>query len=255
MPKFEQFSEESRKHPSEVAAFSSAIASYVGLEAGLPLIADRPSQPKLDSLEVYIVSRFGKILREENMDGKVTMFALGPLGQRAKEFLNRHPNPTEQEIAEAKADLGAALDSTGELVSSSASNVAASEDGEMNEKEKAFYMRHIWPKSSFVVLVISGCLSVLAGLCFRGGLLMRGLGVAVVNRAGSPASRWRIAGRAVLGWIWLLPAAGAFLQFTGLWDALGLALLLGAGVLMVGFNGRKSRGIPDRLAGTWLVPR
>jgi hypothetical protein len=247
MPKFAEV----RKGPSETMAFTNAIMSYVAVDAGMELIPDRPSQPRLDSLEVYIVSRFGKILREENMEAKVNMFALGPLGKRAKEFLSRHPNPTEQEVAEAKADLGAALDATGELVAPGAEHQKEAQEQESEELAQW----DGWVKAASLTLSVSACLSVLVGLCFRGGLLMRGLGIAVVNQAGNQASRWRIAWRATLGWIWWVPAAWAFAQPTGLGIVVGVALLLGAGVLVLRFNGRNSRGISDRLAGTWLVPR
>jgi hypothetical protein len=99
--------------------------------------------------------------------------------------------------------------------------------------------------------------SIVAAL-FRGGLLMRALGIAVVRRDGSDASCGRMLWRACLAWSWLPAAAFA----TALLDntpgnpgtpilIVGLPLL----ALLLISAALSDRSLPDRLAGTWLVPR
>ena len=87
---------------------------------------------------------------------------------------------------------------------------------------------------------------------FRGGLILRAGGLAVVTGDGRPASRWRALGRGLAGWglvvaaIWLgigvSAAAGV---------ALAVLCLVGAAWAIV----QPARGFPERISGTWLVPR
>ena len=82
------------------------------------------------------------------------------------------------------------------------------------------------------------------------------LGIAVVDASGRPAARWRCAARAFAAW---LPIFGGVA--VGVWG--GPALVNGSigGSVAVFFAGgayavaRPTRGLQDRIAGTWLVPR
>jgi uncharacterized RDD family membrane protein YckC len=106
----------------------------------------------------------------------------------------------------------------------------------------------------------------------RGGLSGRILGLALVQADGRPAARWRCALRALLIWA---PVATLFL--TGLWAEVGYWAALeegrsAPGLLWLAWAGAWSawalltafavlairspvRGLHDRLAGTYLVPR
>jgi uncharacterized RDD family membrane protein YckC len=86
---------------------------------------------------------------------------------------------------------------------------------------------------------------------------MRALGIAVVRRDGSDASRWRTLWRACIGWSWL-PLAGiatALLNSAGHKHIsiaiVGLPILC----LVIWSAATPRRSLQDRLAGTWLVPR
>ncbi len=114
------------------------------------------------------------------------------------------------------------------------------------------------PAVGFAVsLLFYVCLPALvAALLFRGGLVLLIAGVTFARKDGQPASRLRLLWRAMVTWSPLFLAF--FLSILaiikhlnwGPWLALGLPGLLA--VLSVALPGR---GLQDRLAGTWPVPR
>ena len=96
----------------------------------------------------------------------------------------------------------------------------------------------------------------IAALAFRGGLVLLATGVTFVRRDGAPASRgrlfWRAAGR-------LEPAfaGGEVVAFFHVGKESGgpaLALVGVAGLALLSVA-LPQRGLQDRLAGTWPVPR
>ena len=95
----------------------------------------------------------------------------------------------------------------------------------------------------------------------RGGLTLRAFGAAVVNRRGEPASRFRALWRAAIAWS-LVPVAVAVVSGdkspgdlplpTVILHSLPMALFAAGAVWAIL---RPGRGIQDRIAGTWIVPR
>jgi uncharacterized RDD family membrane protein YckC len=98
--------------------------------------------------------------------------------------------------------------------------------------------------------IASGVLALLWASIFRSGLWFRSFDIAVVTRHGVEASRARAAGRAALAWSWVplqlatgsSPAAAAAIYVLTLFGLLYAAV-------------HPTRGLQDRLAGTYLVPR
>jgi len=85
---------------------------------------------------------------------------------------------------------------------------------------------------------------------WRSGAWLRAFGLAVVTPEGKEASRLRAVGRAAVAWSWV-PVQILFVTYGG-------ALLLIAVAKLVGLfyaADHASRGIQDRLASTYLVPR
>jgi hypothetical protein len=124
---------------------------------------------------------------------------------------------------------------------------------------------------SLIVLGYVGILGSLSALGFRGGMIMRDTGIAVVNRDGSPVSRPRAFARGLLGWwpmillgllpsfwnkTWLLSPQAAE-KTTGLsfplWPSLFLLALSIVGSIWSVVT--PERGPHDRIVGTYLVPR
>jgi hypothetical protein len=108
---------------------------------------------------------------------------------------------------------------------------------------------------SGLVFVVLPCL--IASVFFRGGLLMRALGIALVNKQGTLLTGCRVAGRNLVAWLpfLLLPLPAYALEpFTG---AMGGFLLteIACLALAVASVSLPQRGLQDRLTGTWPVPR
>jgi hypothetical protein len=136
-------------------------------------------------------------------------------------------------------------------------------------------------------LMIAGSLGVLSALAARGGIVLRVMSVAVITRNGILASGSRTRLRAVLSWLPVLAASAAafagpsplltltphaaqflvispmglpvffpndpsipFVRLAIITVALAVFALAGIFALI-----RPERGLQDRLAGTWLVPR
>jgi len=96
----------------------------------------------------------------------------------------------------------------------------------------------------------SGVLGLVCAFALRSGAWLRSLDVAVVTREGREVSRLRAAGRAALAWSWvpLQLVVGPYAAAT-----VGIKLLTIASLLDAAFH--PARGVHDRIAGTYLVPR
>ena len=95
----------------------------------------------------------------------------------------------------------------------------------------------------------------------RSGFTLRAFGAALVTADGCPATRFHAVRRTIVTWsplalAWLIftlgpPIKGTTLRFA-LLDTLPLALLAGGAIWAWR---HPSRGIQDRIVGTWIVPR
>jgi len=155
----------------------------------------------------------------------------------AEQSVDEHPAPTEAEIAEADAAIDKYLPT-----------------------KQAFPQQ---PPPALPVMVLTGTLliyvcfpALAAALLFRGGVVSLIAGVTYVRKDGSQASRLRLLWRAILAWCPLVPVGT--ISVLGLvehrnWPPwLALALL---GLLTTCSLALPVRGLQDRLAGTWPVPR
>jgi len=210
---------------------------------------------KVQAMEVYIADRFGKAISDPATWSGPFAAAITPdMREKARQIVAKYPNPSEKELADAKAvvePLVGAFDAMNDIFGRSPVFMAAMQAG--------FWML-------FLAIV-----SIAVALVFRGGLAMLIFGVVAVKRDGSRAGRLRVFWRAlvtwspyVLGFIGLIflfigggmfadpDSAGGFIFAMG--SAGGLALGLFA-ILAVVSALLPERGLQDRLAGTWLVPR
>lgn len=98
--------------------------------------------------------------------------------------------------------------------------------------------------------------AVIAALLFRGGLVLLALGVTYVRVDGRKASRGRVFWRSVVAWS---PVVGAVMLGGAAMTMKSLPLTWLVLVLMIGLTVCSlllpGRGLQDRLAGTWPVPR
>jgi hypothetical protein len=96
----------------------------------------------------------------------------------------------------------------------------------------------------------------LAAMCsaflWRGGFWFTTLGMALVTSDGREVSRVRAAARALIVWSWVPVQVAALLNG---WTAVLLTTAIGKGVGLLWSVRHPSRGLQDRLAQTYLVPR
>jgi hypothetical protein len=204
-------------------------------------------------LEVYIAGRFGKTISDPATWASPFAAAIHEdLRAKARQIVAKYPNPSEKEFAEAKAVVEPRLggpDVANNFLGTSPVSMAAPQAGIMT------------------LLLAVG--SLVCALAFRSGLAMLIFGVVAVKRDGSRAGRLRVFWRALVtwsplgfglvGWValggWVFGHPTAFEDITVvLGIASGLALGLFAALAVVSTLLPK-RGLQDRLAGTWLVPR
>jgi hypothetical protein len=155
----------------------------------------------------------------------------------AQESLVQHPPPTDSEIAEADAAVKKSLPGREVL--------------DMVRKPAFAVMMLYWTLAIYVCLP-----ALIAALAFRGGLILLATGVTFVRRDGATASRGRLFWRALVAWSPLLPAMTLSSLSMALKSPRCAAFTLGAvfGLALLSIA-LPRRGLQDRLAGTWPVPR
>ena len=188
---------------------------------------------------IYIARHYSQIITNEDRWNDVyVMSMIGGKNRRFAEQSLTEPPATEKEIAEAEAALGPYRPSLDSLS----------------------FLKQPW----FVPMMFAtslglyvGIPALVAALLFRGGLVLLASSVTFVRRDGAQASRLRVFWRGLVAWspLLLAPFAFVFLKFVSgnVAAAAITATLVSALVLISLFL--PTRGLPDRLAGTWPVPR
>jgi hypothetical protein len=190
-------------------------------------------------IAIYIAHHYSGLIT--NQTSWSSYMVLGMIKGEARKFAEQsvaeHPAPTPEEIKEADAAVDKHLPKDNPF------------EGQLPSWMPAFVM--------LVCLLVYVCLpAMIATLLFRGGLVLLIAGVTFVRKDGQRASRLRLFWRAMVAWS---PSFVAFfLSFLAIskhlawmpWLALGIVGLLAAVSIAL-----PDRGLQDRLAGTWLVPR
>jgi hypothetical protein len=199
------------------------------------------------ALEVYIAGRFrGTVSEPATWSGLYARTIPKQWRATAERIIATLPPPSEKEMAEATALVKPML-----------------------EEMKQYGTQDPPLTSAFLVLIwlwVVALLSLACALLFRGGLATWVLGVAVVKRDGSRASRLRVFWRGLVAWspTLALPLAIDLMMSLAMPTAqeptgrLGFISLLAWALyvpLAIWSALLPERGIQDRMAGTWLVPR
>jgi hypothetical protein len=188
---------------------------------------------------IYIAHHYrGFITNEASWSSPFVLSLVKGDGRKfAEQSVAEHPEPTEAEIKEADAAL------------------------ERFVPKHQFFGEKLPPWLPAIVMVGAllfyvGVPALIATLLFRGGLVLLIAGVTFVRKDGQRASRLRLLWRAIvtgsplfLAFVLSIVAISQHLNW-GPWLALGIPGLLA--VLSVALP---NRGLQDRLAGTWPVPR
>ena len=199
--------------------------------------------PPSDRLfEVYIASHYGAAITNSAKwsGGFALMMINGEARKFAEKSVAEYPAPSDKEIEEAETAL----------------KEIAKRSNPLEIKDRPVILATIVPVSLALYVCIP---ALIAALVFRGGLVLLAAGITFVRRDGVRASRLRVFWRALVAWVpvlaipLLVHSVGRALKIHTVTLTL-LALGL-AGVLVVWSLLLPKRGLPDRLAGTWPVPR
>jgi hypothetical protein len=190
-------------------------------------------------LATYIAHHYRGIIT--NQEAWSSPFVLAMIKGEARKFAEQsvaeHPAPTEAEIAEADAAVDKRVPKADIFASALPPGLPV-----------------LIPVGALVVYVSLPAL--LAALIFRGGLVLLIAGVTFVRKDGQRASRLRLFWRAIVAWspsflalllcVFALVKNQAWLPWVG---------MVWAGLLAAASLALPRRGMQDRLAGTWPVPR
>ena len=208
------------------------------------------------ALETYIAGRFGPTITDPRVWAdpmKATW--LGRHRRLAERIVSDHPRVSAEEMAGARAALRPFF----------------RRQARLRQAVKNIPLTMIAINLAGVCMMCIAFLGMVWALVFRGGLLLRAIGIAVVTRNGQAVSRLRALWRGVVAWAWVVVAVWlAFPAFTpGFVARLLLTMHVGAGIridLAIGaavifLTGAMAavvapeRSLQDRIVDTWLVPR
>jgi hypothetical protein len=193
--------------------------------------------------EVDIAARFPQFLNPPAGSSPIEQAMPPEVGAIIRRIRANHPNPSAEDVRRAREVLAPVTGKGGAF--------AQRRDAEMVQAA-----RERWPEAALMLWAAFAVVAFLAAAVVRGGLMLRLLGIAVVDATGREAPRWRSAARAFVAWLPIVAAVPARTSLGpqyGDWVAGPLVLLFLAGAVCA--LARPERGLQDRAAGTWLVPR
>ena len=207
-------------------------------QSDVPLGPNRKAEK--DAIEVYVASRFRTMILDPTVwDSPSIQTVLTPDEQRlAEESLGKHPHVSSEEMNRAMAQIKPLIDELNRWHAPSPTLML----------EAAAVLG-----GTAIVFIMLPAMA--AAMLFRGGMLLHSMDLAIVDRKGSRASRLRIFARSFVTWSPLLLLELLLVERSALtfWVGLPLAALLVAGVIVPLFT--PSRGLQERLTGTYLVPQ
>lgn len=223
----------------ELATLNECLTHYHLLKHE-PSATQMARSEDIDAFETYIAGRFAHLITNSaQWDNPITRAIIGsPLREEAEQIVSRKTSPGTAELAAASARLEQFFKKPPELAAR-----------EALQQPNLFLGSLAVGYAITLIGVIIPCL--VASFAFRGGALVRLLGIVFVDRKGQPSSRWRVALRNGVAWLplVLIPVAATIHETLPL--IVGpIAILLTVISLLL-----PKRGLQDRLAGTWPVPR
>ena len=204
--------------------------------------------------ETYIRGSFGQTIANPATWSTIlgTLMTLQGQKNQARQLLTSHPPPTETALRQA----GSLVDSWRRQATVSTSILFAAAQSFV---EPLFLISLL--VAFTMLLVATGAIpGIVAALLFRGGLVLWTLGLEVVTKNGTKASRGRVLWRALLAWSPLLaicPLLFRAITAPNAWLArpLAVSVFILCCILTVWSLLLPERSLQDRLAGTALVPR
>jgi eukaryotic-like serine/threonine-protein kinase len=230
---------------AEKAALRWYLTQHQQFEAKLPA-GDSDMRADLEAVETYIAGRFGPLITNLNQKNREEVRNLYPeaLQANAIRIIHQRANPSPEAFAQASARVKRLFPTSPD----------ATPHGPIQFRALPFAAALVGYYIA-VCFIIPACL--IASLLFRGGALVKSLGVVFVNRTGQLASRWRVTARNLVAWLpFMLQPLGVLIlsPWTGPLTALYLVLSSCAVLALISVL-LPQRGLADRIVGTWPVPR
>jgi hypothetical protein len=209
-------------------------------------LPDRGGAIDRSALEAYIAGRFGPTLRSPQLwTDPLTAAYLGRHRRLIERILADHPSVTPDQMAAASAALGPFLK-------------------RQARRPTEIDLWRIALMTGTMLFGFTAVVGIVSAWLFRGGLLLRVFGIAVVTRNGESISRLRALGRGLAAWgfvmvpLWFAPLPVAFIgRRIGFELGAGLAITAVV-IVVVGAVWAvvcPERGLHDRVADTYLVPQ
>ncbi|MEX2119400.1 MAG: protein kinase [Pirellulales bacterium] len=229
-----------RKHP-EVGE----LAGYVGYYRLLDRDDLDPGPAALsEAVEIFVADRFRETITDPEIwaDPSAKGFVDADDQRLLKEFVEAHPSPSPEQVAEASKLIQSIY------VRDMIHALSWSPDDYLYSGSMASLLGAVALfLGIFVVLP-----SLASALLLGDTLLLRFLEVAVVDRAGARASRLRLFWRNMLLWSIVLLGLGLLILLARRGGPSAAFVLI---IYWIVATFTAQRGLHDRLAGTWLVPR
>ena len=198
------------------------------------------ANPSDQQFKIYIASHYRSVItNDETWNSALTMSLIkGDARKFAERSVADYPAPTGEEKNEADAAL---------------KKIA----GSLHFFD--FWKKRFFPFSmAFMSLILYVCIpALIAALLFRGGLVLLAARISFVCKNGKPASRFRLLWRVFVTWSPILLAM-LIVVFPQTWLSPKPAIVVAVsllGVLTIVSIVLPERGLQDRLAGVWPVPR
>jgi hypothetical protein len=194
-----------------------------------------------DALEIVLASRYRSVLADQSLYAPERFLLLNPAHKTLADRILRRPVDTHA------VDAAAARPAVRNVL----------QDGARSDPPP---VAGIVLMLVYATLTATALLALVAALATR-GVMLRLLGFEIVTADGRLARRWRVLARAAIAWSPLLLPIVASIVFGGAGTsaahvnavfATALAIQ-GAGAIVA--IAQPSRGLQDRVAGTWIVPR
>jgi hypothetical protein len=224
------------------------------LEAGVPP-GSSPDSPIRSpeyrrALETYLAGQHGALLRNTPLWSSASQGQDGDrpeLRRLASDIAARYPSVTAGELAQSREIIQPTLDRVRPPQS-------------LGVASPGVIVLNLM--AAMASLLVLSC-SIVSSIAVPGGAATRMIGLAVVTRDGNEIGRLRSLARTLIAWApilpWLVLLPNPFVMGFGppsLLPVLAISLAFGAMIAGVVWTiAAADRGLQDRIAGTWVVPR
>jgi uncharacterized RDD family membrane protein YckC len=206
------------------------------------------SQEYRRAIETYLAGQHGALLRNpplwsSSMQGQDA--DQPELRRLASDIVARYPSVTAEELARSRETIRPILD-----------GVRPSQSSGFARSPRATVLTLMMAIGSLMSLFFS----IVSSIAVPGGVTTRMFGPAVVTRDGNEIGRMRSLARTLIAWapilVWLVSVPAQMSMGPGPGSVLAISLVFGAMIAGIVWTiAAADRGLHDRIAGTWVVPR